>query len=397
MYVEGSSFENFKAGIKSDETLSVYTYSINEFLKYSKIKNYDDLVDLEPKKIQKLIEEWIIFLSNKGLKPLTIRTKLSSIELFLYMNDVMVNKKKLSKLIPSEDYIGGGEIPYTTEEIQKMLSCTTKLRSKALIHFLACTGARPGAVADPPLKLKHVEKMPNQCKAFKLYEDSRQWYWAFLTPEASIALDDYLKSRKLNGEELTPESPVFANHNHAVWRRKNDFMSPKAVRELISNIIKAAGIERTKSGNRYDKAPVYGFRKRFNTILKVHDSVNSNIAEKLMAHKKGLDGSYFKPTREQCFTEFVKAIPELTITDEARDKIKIATLEDKSEIDKIKEELAEVRLWARIESEGKIAMGQALTRQKVNQDFPAYKEYLKKIKDAVKSGKAKDRKIIFKK
>lgn len=54
------------------------------------------------------------------------------------------------------------------------------------------------------------------------------------------------------------------------------------------------------------------YRKRFNGILKMNNNVNSNIAEKLMAHKKGLDGVYLEPTREECFAEFVKDITELT-------------------------------------------------------------------------------------
>ena len=60
------------------------------------------------------------------------------------------------------------------------------------------------------------------------------------------------------------------------------------------------------------------FRKRFNTILKINNDVNSNIAEKLMAHKKGLDGVYLQPTREECFNEFVKAILQLTVDDSQR-------------------------------------------------------------------------------
>ena len=114
-------------------------------------------------------------------------------------------------------------------------------------------------------------------------------------------------------------------------------MSTKSLRHLLQNLIKASGIERTKEGYRFDKAPAYGFRKRFNTILKLNKDVNYNIAEKLMGHKKGLDGSYLKPTKEEIFTEFCKAIPELTISDEARDKAKIVKLEDeRSEIEKIK-------------------------------------------------------------
>jgi len=69
------------------------------------------------------------------------------------------------------------------------------------------------------------------------------------------------------------------------------------------------------------------FRKRFNTILKINNDVNSNIAEKLMAHKRGLDGTYLQPTREECFLEFVKAIPDLMIDDSARKQAEIEKLQ----------------------------------------------------------------------
>jgi len=52
-----------------------------------------------------------------------------------------------------------------------------------------------------------------------------------------------------------------------------------------------------------------------------------------------LDGVYLQPTREECFTEFLKAIPFLTISDEEKIRLENEKLrEEKSEIAKIKEE-----------------------------------------------------------
>jgi len=101
-----------------------------------------------------------------------------------------------------------------------------------------------------------------------------------------------------------------------------------------------SGIKRTKvNKHRYDKAIVYMFRKRFNGKLKMNNAVNSNIAEKLMAHKKGLDGVYLEPTRDECFAEFKKAISDLTIDPTERQKIelkrkqeRITDLEEKEEV-----------------------------------------------------------------
>jgi len=56
--------------------------------------------------------------------------------------------------------------------------------------------------------------------------------------------------------------------------------------------------------------------------------VNYSIAEKLMGHKTGLDSVYFKPTVEECFNEFRKAIPELSIDDAIRLEEEIKNKDD---------------------------------------------------------------------
>jgi len=183
------SFTLFEAAIRSEETKKIYKYSLHEFMRFVKIKEYDDIKKLNTDEIQELLEDWVLHLTSKGLKALTIRTKLSAVELFLDMNKMVFYKKILHKLIPSDDYVSGGDKPFTTEEIQKMLKATAKLRSKALIYFLASTGARPASITDPVLRLKHLEDMPENCKAIKLYDGSRESYWAFLTPEATDALN----------------------------------------------------------------------------------------------------------------------------------------------------------------------------------------------------------------
>jgi len=231
--VKSRSFTLFENAIKSETSRKIYTYSLHEFMKFSKIKNYDELAKIKTDKIQKLLENWVLSLRKKGLRATSIRSKLSAIELFLEMNKVTFHKKVLHKLIPSDDYVIGGDIPYTTEEIQKMLSTTTKLRTKAIIHFFASTGARPATIVDPVLMLKHLEEMPDGCMGIKLYDGSKQGYWAFLTPEATSALKQYHNSRKLNEENLIPESPVFANFPKSSWIKKYDHMSVKAIRHFL--------------------------------------------------------------------------------------------------------------------------------------------------------------------
>ncbi|MGI0027044.1 MAG: tyrosine-type recombinase/integrase [Nitrosopumilaceae archaeon] len=337
------SYRLFDKAIKSPKTKVVYHYLLKEFLSFTKCNTYDEIILFDVDKLQKTLEDYLLFLEEKGLKGSSIKTRLAPVLLFLDMNKKSYHKRVLRNLIPSKQGRMGGEAPFTTEEIRRMLNCTTKLRTRALIHFLASTGVRPNAIADPVLRMKHLENIDSGCKAVKIYDDSDEAYWSFLTPEASKALDDYIKSRKLNGEDITDESPIFTNSDDA-FNVKNDYLSVTSLKHIITYLLKAAGIERTKTGARYNKATSYGFRKRFNGILKMNNSVNSNIAEKLMAHKNGLDGVYLKPTRDQCFNEFVKAIIDLTIDDSERNKIKMAEMKNElSEKDQLKIELENVK------------------------------------------------------
>jgi len=307
----------------------------------SYLKNYDHVLKLNDENIQGLLEDYIISLKNYSFQSANLY--LAGVALFLDMNMILYHKRILRKLLPNNDAEPGGKLPYTTEEIGRMLSVTTKLRTKVVIHYLASTGSRPAGIEDPVLRLKHIEDMPHSCKSVFIYDGSKQGYYAFLTPEASKSLNNYLRQRKLNGEILTEESPVFVNIEGFPTARQ-EHLSSSSARQMVGDMVLKAGIERIKKGKRYDKAIIYGFRKRFNTILKLNNDVNSNIAEKLMAHKRGLDGTYLQPTMEECFTQFKKAIPELTIDSSKRKQAIIVQKEkENSELQNKIDEIDEMK------------------------------------------------------
>ncbi|MDE1727546.1 MAG: site-specific integrase [Thaumarchaeota archaeon] len=114
--MKSRSFSLFEASIKSQKTREVYVYSLHEFMKFAKIKKYDDILKFKPDDIQKLLENWVLHLKDNNKKGKTIKAKLCAVELFLEMNKITFYKKILHKLIPSNDYIPGGDIPFTTEE-----------------------------------------------------------------------------------------------------------------------------------------------------------------------------------------------------------------------------------------------------------------------------------------
>jgi len=330
------SFQIFVNAIKTEGTRKYYLRDLYTFLKFTKISDFDTLAGLSTDDIQDNLESYVLLLRKRGVK--AVRTRVCGPELFFEMNKKLFYKKILHKLFPSDDRPLAGGVAYTNEDILTMLASTKRVRTTAIIHFLASTGIRPGGIADPPFKKKHLVKMPEGCHAVKVYDDSREGYWAFLTPEAVHTLDHYLESRKLNGEIITEESYLFANYKSG--NPKTEYLTTNGLTQILKNIVRLSGVKRTKvNGKHYDKALSYGFRKRFNTILKLNNDVNSNIAEKLMAHKRGLDGRYLAPTIEECFTEFKKAIPQLTIDDSERKQALLdVALKEKSELDSFQKE-----------------------------------------------------------
>ena len=327
-------YRNFYLPMKNKNgTVKTYAYSLYRFMDYltadNRIKNtesFTQLVKHNPKSITEYLKDWIFELSegNDKRNKITssaIRTMLAGVIAFFEANELEWNPRRILKSIPRDDRIPGGKVAATNDDVVSMLDSTNLISEKAIVHFIASTGIRPGAIGDPILCMKHLVKMPKSCYGVTVYDESKEGYWAFLTPEASKILDAYHEQRRQRGEILDTNSPIFRNKVRGVIIP----LSASAARKVFYKLIGKGGVKRVKNGNRYDKAVITMYRKRFNGVLKMDNSVNSNIAEKLMAHKRGLDGTYLAPTRDECFAEFSKAIFKLTVDPTERQKLEIET------------------------------------------------------------------------
>lgn len=345
-------YQLFLSGIRTKNTREKYEYYLNKFLKETKLKNYSSLIDLDDETRQDLVEKYILMLKSKNLKRTSVRPHLYAIELFFDMNKKFLHKTVLSKMIQGiPDHIKGGEKAYTDEDLRKMLEKAPDSRARALIHFMASLGARPGVIVDPVLTFGMTESMTLGCLAIHLYENSNEQYWGFLTPEATKSLHEYRDERIRHGEKITKDSPIFRADYNEIGQAPVKSLSENNSFQIINRIVKNARIERVKIGNRYDKALNTAFRKRFNTIMKTTDEVNINLAEKLMGHSVTipLDNTYLNALKDKLFLEFKKAISELTIDDSERNKMKIIQLEqEKSELEITRTELEEMRRDFRI-------------------------------------------------
>lgn len=342
----------------SPATKTEYLFRLKQFYGFSPIKNDDELIDCPSDELQKIIVNYtrtlIKRVENNDLSANTIPKMFRGIRWLLNSNyrENDIKWKPVEALFPKSVKRSGYKA-WSSEQIKIMLDNTRFLRNKAIIHFQASTGGRIG-IHDHPLLIRHLIEMnwnEHKCYAVLLYADSdetidekdlrdKQYdvqggdsYWSFLTPEASHYLDKYFDERKRRGELLTSNRPIFSQDTLRLnidSKQLSDTNITALIYRIISN---TPELSRRKKGRRYDIQMNHGFRKRMNTILKLESDVNPNIAEKILGHKNGLDGVYLAPTREQCFKEFVKGIPQLTIDDSVRNQI---------ELDKVQKEKIEL-------------------------------------------------------
>ena len=192
-----SALETFHSAINNISTDIEYTNKLKRYENFCNVANWDTYVIKDPEEIHDDLVFYINSQKKEDVKNRTIKSMMSSVYLMLEMNRVTLHKKILQKMIPFDNTIEGGKMPYTTDEVYSMINSTDRLRIKALIHFMASTGSRPAAITDPVLRIKHLKEIED-CLAIKIYDGSREGYWAFLTPEAIDALKQYHKSRIRN-------------------------------------------------------------------------------------------------------------------------------------------------------------------------------------------------------
>ena len=312
----------FHSGIKSEMTKKHYSYWLDLFLKHFMIKNHDNLLEIEPKKLQEMVEDYVMYEKSRNKSASYIAGKICALKLFFSMNDVILNWTKLQKMIP-ERTKPAGDMAYSTKQIQTLLKHNSHPFYRALIHFMSSSGARVDAFQE--LKIGHLKDMPNGCKSVLVYAGTIHEYYTFIHKETVESLNEYLDSRRKKGEIITDDSWVFCSPRDSSVASKQHTISSGISRYVE----KTLGRIKVKE-NRFEIMSCHGMRKRFATILKSNNAVNNNLAEKLMGHSVSipLDNAYFKPVIEQLFNEYQKAIPQLIIDEKYRLQSQIQSQHD---------------------------------------------------------------------
>jgi len=335
-----NSFVDFENACKTEATKNSYKLSLNQFMDHAGYTSYDKLAKTPASKIKSDFADYFRYLHDRykrrEIKWNYFRPRINALELFLIINDVEINFKKFKKQIPEQTKASGDQ-PYTTDEIIDMLKAS-EIRGTALVLFLSSTGIRGGAIWDYGnyLKFKHLQRFSDGCARVTIYPDTKSEHPAMLTPEAIEALDKYKRFRIANGEKIDGESPLFRNiFKTNLANRTIKPLSKSSVDAILRRLAENVGIRTrgTSPYQRHEKRTEYGFRIRWNTIMKNHEPpLNNNKIERLFSHNNKempLDKHYNKPLDFVLHEEFDKAVLALTIDPTKQQEITIKNQKEK--------------------------------------------------------------------
>lgn len=338
-------YQNFIQSLKSDYTKNEYRKGLSRYLSHYNTTP-EQMLSLPIDDVEDRLVDYLLFMKKQDLSTSYINQNFCALKHFYFMNDVRINKEKIGKFL-GESKKKNVDRSYTHEEIKSVLDIAD-LRFKVVISVLASTGIRIGPL--PSLRLSHLSKIDSQgVYKFKIYENIKDEYFCYCSPECTNYIDSYLQYRSRAGERLSPQSPLireqFDVNDIEQVRKQGRSISINSICNILSSLTIRSGVRQVnhfgKRGRERQAVPLaHGYRKFFTTQL-INAKVNPEIREMLLGHSIGLAGAYYKPTEDEMLEEYMKGVDNLTINPENRLLRKVEKLEvEKSQFDRLAAQIA---------------------------------------------------------
>jgi len=341
---ESKPMEQFLYALNSTVTKQKYKRRLENFLDFLEIPG---TLDEKSSKFMILVKEkgkpwltmnlikYLTFQKERAergeISEATVPNYYKPVKLFLEMNDVELSWKKISRGIPRGRKYAIDRSP-TLDEIQKLVEYPDR-RIKAIVYTMCSSGIRVGAWDY--LRWENVIpiKKNSRIVAAKLvvYAGDAEQYFTFITSEAYYELKKWMDFRMEHKEKISGKSWLMRDlwntqYSHGLVTIPKKLKS-SGVKRLVERALKSQGI-RTQlptGQRRYEFQADHGMRKFFKT--QSEQKMKSINVETLMGHSTGISDSYYRPNDNELLNDYLKSIPELTISKEEKlkhenDKIK---------------------------------------------------------------------------
>lgn len=273
--------------------------------------------------VYKILNEYVIFLDKKGIRPKTIRLWFTVVKGYLTNLQVEVFSEKCKQRVKLPKVRRVKKEALTKEILVKLLrNLDAKLETAVLVAI--SSGMRVGEIAGLTLEDIEFNHDPVKINIRAETSKSREDRETYLTNEASEALKDYLKryfswkedstNSQLQGLRIFGRTSKIKMGNVKGRLPKSTEQLTEAIllqKTLARRIAKVPELNRLARNGR-KVIHFHAFREYFYTV--VSNVSGSNFAHALMGHHEYLD-TYYTLSEKQQIKLYQKAMSYLTISD----------------------------------------------------------------------------------
>ena len=347
----------FCGAIKSKQTENSYKKTLREFLNSvddfhgtfeQKVNQFYEFALKNIEDTQNLLEEYALQIQKRSkipkehpdyLNPSVFSNKFKGLKKFCKVNRIPVMWYSIDQYEPEHNNIKHTR-GYTTDEIKTLLDNSTSVQTDFAIMVMSSCGARAGEIEE--LRWEHIspiyqsgEKFSFEstdstvvCACIIIYAGTKSEYRTLISLEAWSKLESLKKqwTQKAKREPL-PNDYIFITNFDTFSKYKTS-----GIRNKLSTLVRKSQLStKTNDDRRHDVPATHGFRKRWNKIMTEMGNQNESHAnhirkERLLGHQTAiskLESSYFYNDILESVPLYLRAMPELMISDEFRMKIKL--------------------------------------------------------------------------
>jgi integrase len=324
---------------------------------------------------------------------------------------VNIEWKRVKRLLGKVKRNASDRAP-SLEEIKRLLEHSDR-RTKALVLVTLSSGIRVGAW--PYLRWKHVTPLDKDGQVVKdsyvekgkvvaagltVYADDPEQYTTLITPEAYMALKEYMDYRKENGEYIGPESWLMRDkwafkYGHGADDPKK--LSIHGVKKILNRALWERGLRKplTNGSRRHEFKASHGMRKFFKTAAE-WGGMNAINVETLMNHSIGISDNYARPQQPDLFKGYIPHVDDLTIYKEPNLSQKQQTLEaqirsSQSVIQDLQKELTQSKQQM-VEMRGQVQLKDQ-TMRSLEDDVRSMREDIKNMFEVLWTAKLNDGRV----
>ena len=259
---------NFCKGETMDKRCNTFAYSGRSDCNWA-FSNILKFLQFQKERVEK-----------KEITASTLRNYVKTIKMFCEVTDILIQWKKITRGLPRGKRYADDRAP-SPEEIHKIIEYPDR-RIKPIVYTMASSGVRVGAWDH--LKWSHISPVirDDRLLAAKInvYAGEDDEYITFITPEAYLSLESWMKYRTAAGEQVTKDSWVMRDlWNAAKLPKKeergkiNDPIKLQSIgiRRLIERALWSQGIrtELKPGKRRHEFQTDHGFRKWYKTQCEI--------------------------------------------------------------------------------------------------------------------------------